>query len=1338
MSRPVKVSLYVLAGLFGLCLLLALAALLILPSRWFEEKVRARMVQEIERVTGGRTEAAAFDFDWTRMTARVDRFALHGTEPQGEAPLFRAASVEVGIKIVSMLKRDIDLASLRVEKPEINILVDEKGATNFPSPRIKRPSTKNPVERLLELAIQDLVIAGGTLRYDDRRMPLEVRGRNLTAELDYQLTGPSYTGKLRMEEVSIDPGPADAMAFAFDSSIRLEGNHIEIASGRLWSQRSNIEFSGGIAGFKAPKVKFDVRASGDLAELGKPLKIPRPHTGSVSFDGAFTYAAGESYQLAGKVSGRALAFHQGSLRISPIAADSNLQLNPDQLLLTNLTVKALDGTFTGMATFTDRFNNLRVKGVANGLSVETLAEAQGIERVPWDGAVSGPVELTATLRGRSNYLTANGSMAIAPVEGEAPLEGNVEFAYDSRSQRLSLGDSHVRTTSSSINARGELGETLQVRVETVDLNDLLPAVRMATDNVPEQLPVRLASGGKVMFDGSASGPLKTARVAGKLEGRGLLVRDQTIDAVSARLQAAPSGLRLTNVSVTSDGSKLTGTFELGLENWRSGEESSIKGSATLRGTTVTKLLALGGAKLPITGAVAADADIDGTLGQPMAVAKVRVRDATAYDEPIDRLSAELRYTTVGVDLTGGILEAPAGRVQFSGAYLHPREDWKNGQLTLDVSGDGLVISELKTMRESRPGLTGVVSIGGKGRAAVRNGGVLVQSVSAKASAQNLAMEKRPVGDLTVEGNTSGTQLTITANGHLRGAPLKGNATVQLTGDYYGRGELTIAPMSVAAIQDLLRKAEPDQELPIDGIVAGRVIFAGPARKSELLTARIEVPTVEIFPTRRAQTAEQKRELALKNVGPVIAELDPKGVHIRDARFVGPSTNVTVGGTLSPRARNPWDLRVDGELNLEILEDLYPDLVSSGVASVNAQVRGSLQAPQIAGRTELKNASFYVEDVPNGLDQVNGTVIFDGNRATIDKLTGQSGGGKISLTGFLGYGQGPLSFRLQGRADAIRIRYPEGVSTTANAVLSLSGTRDRSLLSGSATVLRAGFNPKTDIGGLLAASAQPVQTPQAPNELLRNLYLDIRVETIPNLTFQTTLTTDLQADADLRIRGTAAKPVVLGRIAVNQGEIQFFGNKYTINRGEIGFYNAVRVEPVLDMDLETRVRGVTVNMKFAGTLPNKLNMSYRSDPPLQTNEIIALLAVGSDPTGASSLTAAQSSVQNPGLLTGGTNVLLPALTAPVSSRLQRFFGVSRIKFDPTLKDLDTALGFGRVGLTIEQQVSRDITVTYTTNLADVNQQIVRVQWDINRTWSVVALREENGVFGIDFFFKKRFE
>ena len=74
-------------------------------------------------------------------------------------------------------------------------------------------------------------------------------------------------------------------------------------------------------------------------------------------------------------------------------------------------------------------------------------------------------------------------------------------------------------------------------------------------------------------------------------------------------------------------------------------------------------------------------------------------------------------------------------------------------------------------------------------------------------------------------------------------------------------------------------------------------------------------------------------------------------------------------------------------------------------------------------------------------------------------------------------------------------------------------------------------------------------------------------------------------------------------------------------------------------------------------------------------------------------------------------------------------------DPTLTGIDN---LPSARLTIEQQVSRDITLTYITNLNRTQEQIVRVEWDLNRQWSAVAVRNSNGLFGIDIQYKKRFK
>jgi uncharacterized protein involved in outer membrane biogenesis len=257
MNRPVKWTVRILGGIVALLLLLGLAAILILPSAWFRGKVRDRMVFEIERVSGGRSEIGEFRFDWKNLTAEVAPFVLHGTEPATERPLFRAESVKVGLKIISIAKKDVDIASLVVEGPQVNILVNADGTTNFPGPKIKRDSSKDPVEQLLDLAVGHIDLRNGWVRYADKKIPLTLQGENLQAQLTYDVRGPSYRGNVEMNKLLVDSGKTAQMAFDVKSQLGLYANRIHVESARLAMGSSNVDLTGTIENFKDPHVMWD-------------------------------------------------------------------------------------------------------------------------------------------------------------------------------------------------------------------------------------------------------------------------------------------------------------------------------------------------------------------------------------------------------------------------------------------------------------------------------------------------------------------------------------------------------------------------------------------------------------------------------------------------------------------------------------------------------------------------------------------------------------------------------------------------------------------------------------------------------------------------------------------------------------------------------------------------------------------------------------------------------------------------------------------------------------------------------------------------------------------------
>jgi hypothetical protein len=89
-TRP-RIAWIAAGGLAGLALGVVLAAVLVLRSAWFYEKVRERVVSTVETATGGRVEAGSFQFDWKRLRAEIG--ALPSTARSPPASLRCSAPV---------------------------------------------------------------------------------------------------------------------------------------------------------------------------------------------------------------------------------------------------------------------------------------------------------------------------------------------------------------------------------------------------------------------------------------------------------------------------------------------------------------------------------------------------------------------------------------------------------------------------------------------------------------------------------------------------------------------------------------------------------------------------------------------------------------------------------------------------------------------------------------------------------------------------------------------------------------------------------------------------------------------------------------------------------------------------------------------------------------------------------------------------------------------------------------------------------------------------------------------------------------------------------------------
>ena len=208
--------------------------------------------------------------------------------------------------------------------------------------------------------------------------------------------------------------------------------------------------------------------------------------------------------------------------------------------------------------------------------------------------------------------------------------------------------------------------------------------------------------------------------------------------------------------------------------------------------------------------------------------------------------------------------------------------------------------------------------------------------------------------------------------------------------------------------------------------------------------------------------------------------------------------------------------------------------------------------------------------------MNGTLVFDQNRLTVQEFTAVTGGGRLQLGGSITYQNG-LYGDLTATGKDIRIRYPQGVSSMADAKLRLQGTETNLLLSGNVLVTRFSISPNLDMAALKssASTVAPLPDPNAPSNHVR---LDVHITSAPELNFQNSFA-KLAGDVDLRVRGTVASPSLLGHISITDGSATFAGTNYQLQRGEIYFSNPIQIDPIIDLDATARVEDYDIESEF---------------------------------------------------------------------------------------------------------------------------------------------------------------
>ncbi len=1295
----------------------------------FRAQLRSWTIARLQHASGGPVELDSIGFEWPTLTAQLQGLVVHGTESAGSQPLLSIPSLRVSLRPASVFQHGIHVSSVSAYGPVIHLIVASDGTTNLP-----RQLQESSINELLDLQIGRFELQHGSLSLQGRTYPFTITGHNFNARLRAAAGFSGYLLNLSSRGMLVQGPCCREMRVDVIAQATLRRNLIQFQKLALRSQNSDLEVIGTVTHFSKPETQFRFRGELNAREAATELDLQDFRGGELKLQGVAHYDRGAGLHARGHLQGERISYSSGMLKLGSVDFTSAFQLSREALVLDQIDAKLLGGTFSGEATMR-RPGSFQLAGQFTALNSSAVTAAFR-KRVPWTASISGPITISAKSFRSPADLSFESRLELAPASGEIPISGYISVTKPANSG-FTFGDSHLTLRNSRLAFHGSPATGLQLAFDSTSLSDVKPALTsLKAERIVSALP-NLLLGGSVSFNGTLRNPLTQPIVTGTLALTKFQTGSVKWDQLRWTGSASSHSLELSRLVMDANLLHISAAGAVRLTGWRFTEDSALQLKAEYRGvhlgTVSSEWLS---ANLPIAyGIAAGTADLSGSVDHPSGNGHIVIDNFATCGEQFRRVEADARLSGSQIELRNASLDGVrGGHVRFSADYIGSSSTWHDGQLWLHLDAAQFPISNLNLARNLIPGLNGNIEIHLNASAHVADGVFKLLQADGGLALRDITVNSVKLGNVSARLRTESERVKLSLSGDLRKTKLRGSAEISLDTHDVIQGEMLFDRISLGVLYAVLVPAHSG-ELPFTGFAAGVFSFQGPLEKLALWRARVQLSQLAVASRLGliSPGSGKPAVVELHNSRPVVLDLGGGIADLRSFELSGTDARISASGSFGYLPKRSVKLNLDGQLDLQLLRLIHPSLEVRGECQIKGSVGGSLEAPSFAGRLEIDDGSLASALFPDSLTHVSASVIFKNQRAVIERFTAESGGGQVNVGGFISLARAGLpAYDLNARAEDVRVRYGGGISATGDLNLRLTGTSSSSLLSGSATISRLVLNPNTDLGSVLAGFT--AATPAAANsqDFLSGLHMDIAVQSAPNLAINTALSRDVEAEIDLRLRGTPDRPTLLGSISANSGDIRVFGSRYSLNRGEVRFVNPAKIDPVLDLNLQTQTRGIAVNIMISGTL-NKLNIAYRSDPPLQPREILALLTVGRTPQEAANVQSSQVTT-NASALPSSANTVLGQAISPSSGRLSKLFGVTNIRIDPLIQGI-TRTPESR--LTLEQQISRSITVTYVTNLEQTSEQIFRLEWSINTQYSVVAVRDDNGEFGIDIQYKKRF-
>jgi translocation and assembly module TamB len=1372
------------AGAVALLLLLAMGCYFVASTQAFQNHVRKRLIATMENTTGGRVEIVSFHWRLLQLEAEADGVVIHGLEDPGDEPYAKIDRIRVKLSVLGFLSPRILLHDLEIAQPSLHLIVYPDGSTNQPHPRRPAESGKHMMDTLLNLQAGHIAVEEGALHYDSRAAafdyqnryaPLDFAADDVSVVMHYVPAAAGTPGLYRIEAGAADldlsrdvpkkkPLPVHGR---LQATIDLERSRailreLELTAHARGNEDRTLRVTGSLDDFSHPHWQATTTGELDMRLLDSIVGYPDAPVGIARLDLAAA-GQGQQFRIDGPVHIDGGSYLGAGMSVSGVTLDAQVHGDAKELQITQIVARLRQGgQIEGMidlkpwlpsipaatversyATQEEQLAgrnvlvrsapimipvNGRVTANFKGVALDSILDmvaAPPYRRLGLDAQLNGPAVATWSY-GQASNVSVNALLGLTPSPqtpaGEAPAGGVIDATYRQRDGSVNLRKLELHLPGSQLEAEGSLGaypvnrpSVLTVDFHSGNLAEFDTALRSlglrrGGKTGIAALPVALS--GQADFHGTWTGSLVKPQLAGELKATQLSVempagaagqpRFVQIDTVQAAGSYSAAQITIRQATVLRGRTRIAinGTVDASPPPHTGFGADSVMHlhaeGANVDVADIQPFIGDGrGSNLPISGVFNVQIQADGPLHAPDGSGWVELASGKLLGESVTRLRIQGTMANQTLKLSSATLGEAGGTIAGSGSY-----DFADERFQLDAHGDGIDVARIGWLRQRDWDVSGKLGVSLTGSGTLDNPRL---EGHATISALNIGGQRFGVLEMTAHSVSHSLNYSMTTQ--LNGAELALRGETAMNEDYPTKTQLDFSQFNIGA---LLTMAHLDA-FRGESALAGSVTVEGPLAHPQQLhgDARLNELAVTIS------------GVELKSEGAAHATLANNRVHLDPLHVTGEDTDMHIQGDLSLEGARQLNLAASGSVNMKLAETLDRDLTATGVTTFQVQAHGTLQHPSLQGQIEFQNGSLSLEDLPNGLSQLRGLLEFNQNRLEIKSLTAMSGGGLLSVSGFLAYQQG-IYADLTVTGKGVRIRYPQGVTSLADAKLQLQGSQNSLLLSGDVLITRFSTSPDLDLAALATQANSSVQTIAPPNAPSNHVRLDVHIASSPQLNFQNAFA-KLAGDVDVHLRGTLASPSLLGRVSITQGSAMIAGTRYDLQRGDINFTNPVRIEPTIDLSATAHVEDYDITLGLNGTL-QKPSVNYRSDPPLPETDVLSLLALGHTSSQQRLYTQQQQqSISNP------TDALLGgALNATVSNRVQKLFGAGSVKLDPNYLG---AFGNSTSRITVSEQLGRDVTLTYATDVNTTSQQLLQAEVAINRHVSLVVARDESGVFSM---------